>query len=75
MTATSQLDAFRPPSHVSWSRAVFAPPSEMPVPVHARAIGIHDPYIEELMARVAQLRGEKVEPPAPPSTSAAKAAD
>jgi cation transport protein ChaC len=40
--------------------------------VHARAIGIHDPYIEELMTRVAQLRGEKVEPP---STTAAKAAD
>ncbi|MBS0223495.1 MAG: gamma-glutamylcyclotransferase [Proteobacteria bacterium] len=41
---------------------------------HARSLGIHDPYIEELMERVAHLRGENIEPSIPP-TDAAKAAD
>jgi cation transport protein ChaC len=30
---------------------------------HARALGIHDPYIEDMVARVAHLRGEDVVPP------------
>ena len=29
---------------------------------HARALGIHDPYIEDMVARVAHLRGEDVQP-------------
>jgi cation transport protein ChaC len=33
---------------------------------HARALGIHDPYIEDLMARVAHLRGEDLAPSVPP---------
>lgn len=41
---------------------------------HARSLGIHDPYIEELMERVAHLRGEDTEPSIPPA-DAAKAAD
>ena len=31
---------------------------------HARELDIHDPYIEELVDRVARLRGEEVEPKA-----------
>jgi cation transport protein ChaC len=31
--------------------------------VHARTLGIHDPYIEDMVARVARLRGEDVVPP------------
>lgn len=42
--------------------------------VHARALGIHDPYLEELMEGVARLRGEDLEAPAP-SVEATKAAD
>ncbi|MBV8392037.1 MAG: gamma-glutamylcyclotransferase [Alphaproteobacteria bacterium] len=38
---------------------------------HARALGIHDPYIEDLVERVAQLRGEDIEPSAPPAILAA----
>jgi len=38
---------------------------------HARALGIHDPYIEELVERVAKLRGEDTLPSAPPPTTAA----
>ncbi len=34
---------------------------------HARALGIHDPYIEELVQRVAGLRGEYVIPTVLPS--------
>lgn len=41
---------------------------------HARSLGIHDPYIEELMERVAHLRGEDTGPSIPP-VAAAKAAD
>jgi cation transport protein ChaC len=37
---------------------------------HARALGIHDAYIEELVARVAKLRGEHILPSAPPSAEA-----
>ncbi len=33
---------------------------------HARALGIHDPYIEDMVARVAHLRGEDVLPSVPP---------
>src|SRR6185369_1903533 len=33
---------------------------------HARALGIHDPYIEDMVARVRHLRGEDVVPSAPP---------
>ena len=33
---------------------------------HARALDIHDPYIEELVERVARLRGEEVVPSVPP---------
>jgi glutathione-specific gamma-glutamylcyclotransferase len=33
---------------------------------HARALGIHDLYIEEMVARVAQLRGEEMLPPSVP---------
>lgn len=33
---------------------------------HARALGIHDPYIEELVARVSKMRGEDVLPSVPP---------
>jgi glutathione-specific gamma-glutamylcyclotransferase len=43
---------------------------------HARALGIHDPYIEELVERVAEMRGEDVPPTVPPADKpAAKAAD
>jgi glutathione-specific gamma-glutamylcyclotransferase len=43
---------------------------------HARALGIHDSYIEELVERVAGLRGENIEPTVPPvDKPAAKAAD
>jgi cation transport protein ChaC len=38
---------------------------------HARALGIHDSYIEELVERVAQLRGEDTEPTVPPNGGAA----
>ncbi len=31
---------------------------------HARALGIHDPYIEDMVARVAHLRGEDLAPSA-----------
>lgn len=34
---------------------------------HARALNIHDPYIEELVERVTRLRGEVVTPSAPPT--------
>ena len=34
---------------------------------HARALDIHDPYIEELAERVAGLRGHDVEPSVPPA--------
>jgi cation transport protein ChaC len=34
---------------------------------HARALGIHDPYIGDMVARVAHLRGEDVQPSVPPS--------
>ena len=34
---------------------------------HARALGIHDLYIEEMVARVAQLRGEEVLLPSVPA--------
>ncbi len=33
---------------------------------HARALGIHDPYIEDMVERVALLRGEAVAPSVPP---------
>jgi len=33
---------------------------------HARALGIHDPYIEDMIERVARLRGEEVAPSVPP---------
>lgn len=42
---------------------------------HARALGIHDPYIEELVERVAGLRGEDIRPTVPPAKRAARAAD
>jgi cation transport protein ChaC len=38
---------------------------------HARALNIHDSYIEELVERVAHLRGEDVEPTVPPLNSVA----
>jgi cation transport protein ChaC len=34
---------------------------------HARALDIHDPYIEDLIERVASLRGEDVDPSVPPN--------
>jgi cation transport protein ChaC len=34
---------------------------------HARALNIHDAYIEELVERVAHLRGEEVRPTVPPA--------
>ena len=34
---------------------------------HARALGIHDPYIEDMVARVARLRGEDPAPNVPPN--------
>lgn len=37
---------------------------------HARALNIHDPYIEELVERVAGLRGEEVQPSVPVSAIA-----
>jgi cation transport protein ChaC len=37
---------------------------------HARTLGIHDPYIEDMVARVAHLRGEDVVPSAPVIASA-----
>ena len=37
---------------------------------HARSLGIHDPYIEELVHRVADLRGEPVVHSVPPDTEA-----
>jgi cation transport protein ChaC len=43
--------------------------------VHARALGIHDPYIEELMERVARLRGDDAKPSALPTDGEAKAAE
>lgn len=36
---------------------------------HARALGIHDPYIEDMVARVAHLRGEAVQPTVPPEAA------
>ena len=36
---------------------------------HARALGIHDPYIEDMVTRVAHLRGEDVAPSVPPVTA------
>ena len=40
---------------------------------HARALGIHDPYIEDMVARVKHLRGEDVVPSVPPSPTDAAA--
>jgi cation transport protein ChaC len=37
---------------------------------HARALGIHDPYIEELVERVKELRGEYDVPDVPPNAEA-----
>ena len=37
---------------------------------HARALGIHDPYIEEMLERVAHLRGEDTLPSVPPQVEA-----
>lgn len=37
---------------------------------HARALNIHDSYLEELVVRVAELRGESIEPSATPVGSA-----
>ncbi len=37
---------------------------------HARALDIHDPYIEELVERVARLRGEEIAPTVPPVNGA-----
>ncbi len=37
---------------------------------HARSLGIHDPYLEELVQRVAHLRGESVAAPAPAGSEA-----
>jgi cation transport protein ChaC len=42
---------------------------------HARALGIHDPYIEEMVARVARLRGEGIESSVTPGAVAAVSAD
>lgn len=39
--------------------------------VHARSLNIHDAYIEELVERVARLRGEGVKAAVPASTAAA----
>jgi cation transport protein ChaC len=36
---------------------------------HARALGIHDSYIEDMVARVAHLRGEDVSPTVPPESA------
>jgi cation transport protein ChaC len=38
---------------------------------HARALGIHDPYIEDMVARVAHLRGEDVASLEPPTVASA----
>jgi glutathione-specific gamma-glutamylcyclotransferase len=38
---------------------------------HARALEIHDPYIEQLVDLVAGLRGESVEPSVPPAKNSA----
>jgi cation transport protein ChaC len=38
---------------------------------HARALGIHDPYIEDMVERVAHLRGEEVAPSVLPVAAAA----
>jgi cation transport protein ChaC len=38
---------------------------------HARALGIHDPYIEDMVTRVAHLRGEDVAPSVSPVTATA----
>jgi glutathione-specific gamma-glutamylcyclotransferase len=43
--------------------------------VHARALGIHDPYIEDLMEKVAGLRGEDTIPSTPPVPAAAVGQD
>jgi len=40
---------------------------------HARTLGIHDPYIEDMVARVAQLRGEDVAASVPPAIASAGA--
>jgi cation transport protein ChaC len=40
---------------------------------HARALGIHDSYIEDMVARVAHLRGEDVVASVPPVTATAVA--
>jgi cation transport protein ChaC len=37
----------------------------------ARALGIHDPYIEDMVVRVAHLRGETVAPSVPPAVESA----
>jgi cation transport protein ChaC len=42
---------------------------------HARALGIHDPYIEDLVQKVAELRGEDTIPSAPPLPAAAVGED
>jgi cation transport protein ChaC len=36
---------------------------------YVRSLGIRDPYIEDMVARVAQLRGEAVTLPVPPVTA------
>jgi cation transport protein ChaC len=36
---------------------------------HARALGIHESYIEDMVARVAHLRGEDVSPTVPPESA------
>jgi cation transport protein ChaC len=41
---------------------------------HARALGIHDPYIEDMVVRVAHLRGEDVPPSVPPEVASAAVA-
>ena len=41
--------------------------------VHARTLGIHDPYIEDMVARVAHLRGEDVAASVPPVSASAVA--
>jgi cation transport protein ChaC len=38
---------------------------------HARTLGIHDPYIEDMVARVAHLRGEDVVASVPPAAATA----
>lgn len=37
---------------------------------HARSLGIHDPYIEELVQRVSDLRGESIAAPVPADAEA-----